>query len=246
MAIAFRLWLKPYAVVAVSAIIDQGSEMLKHVVAALLVLLSSACVSTKNMKADAAALKAGDYRTYTISNREKPSFAAMTAGKAAIGGMIGAAAMIAAGNTIVRENEVPDPAVYIGQTLSETLARNLELQPAETQGKVAKTGKPGELAKLYANSGLLIDVQTVNWSFVYFPMDWNNYRVIYSAKLRLIDTRNGKVMGEGFCSRVPEDKANAPTRDQLLADKAAVLKAELQKAAEHCVTQFQTNVLGLN
>jgi hypothetical protein len=220
--------------------------MLKYAIVVLLALLSSACVSTKNAKADIATLKAGDYRTYTVSNREKPSFSAMTAGKAAIGGLIGAAAMIAAGNNIVRENEVPDPAVYIGQMLSDTLARNLELQPAQTQGKVAKTGKPGELAKLYANSGLLIDVQTINWSFVYFPTDWNNYRVIYSAKLRLIDTRNGKLLGEGFCSSVPEDKTNAPTRDQLLADKAAVLKSELQKAAEHCVKQFHTNVLGMN
>ena len=62
-------------------------------------------------------------------------------------------------------------------------------------------------------------VRTVNWSFAYFPTDWNSYRVIYSAKLRLTDTRNRKVLAEGFCARIPEKSDSAPGYEELLADQ---------------------------
>lgn len=206
--------------------------------------LLTGCVSTKNVKVDVEALRADQPATVTVSARKKPDFAAVTAGKAAIGGLIGALAMINAGNDIVEENGVEDPANYIGAELAKSLAESLGVQPVENGGKLADSGKPGDLAKLYGNAHLLLDVQTVNWSFGYFPTDWNNYRVIYSAKLRLVDTRTGKLRAEGFCARVPEKSDGAPSRDQLLADGAALLKSELKVAADYCIGQFKANVLG--
>ena len=191
-----------------------------------------------------AGLQGGGYRTVAVSSREKPSFAAMTAGKAQFG-LLGAAAMISAGNTIVRENNVEDPAVYIGNALAARLSEKLGLQVSDNGGKVTDVTKPDQLATQYAGSDLLLDVQTVNWSFVYFPTDWNNYRVIYSAKLRLIDTRNRKLLAEGFCAHTPADAEGSPSRDQLLADKAARLKSELRIAADHCVPDFAAKVLGI-
>lgn len=220
--------------------------MIKHVfVPAMLAgaLALSGCVSTKNVKADMAQLRSAAPATVVVSARKRPDFAAMTAGKAAFG-MVGAFAMISAGNTIVEENDVEDPAGYIAAELSNRLSASLGMRSVDNGGKLAETAKPAELAKLYPGADLLLDVQTVNWSFAYFPTDWNSYRVIYSAKLRLIDTRTGKLQAEGFCARVPEYSDNAPSRDALLADRAAGLKQELKVAADHCIGEFQAKVLG--
>lgn len=207
-------------------------------------LLLVGCVSTRNVKADVEMLRSAKPATVTVSARKKPDFAAMTAGKAAFG-MIGAFAMIEAGNDIVEENGVQDPANYIGAELAKSLSESLGVQLVENGGKLAESGKPGDLARVYGNAHLLLDVQTINWSFTYFPTDWNSYRVVYSAKLRLVDTRTGKLRAEGFCARVPEKSDGAPSRDQLLADSAAGLKNELKVAADYCIGQFKSNVLGV-
>jgi hypothetical protein len=209
------------------------------------VCVLTGCVSTKNVKADLAGLQAGGVRSVATTLREKPTFMAMTAGKAAIGGLIGAAAMAASGNSIVRENEVADPATYIADQLANDLAMRLGAQKRPSSTTVTKAVKPGELATVYGEGDLLLDVQTIGWSFGYFPTDWNNYRVMYSAKLRVIDTRTRKMVAEGFCARVPEKNAEAPSHDQLLADKAARLKGELRIAADYCIDQFKANVFGV-
>ncbi|MET4693035.1 hypothetical protein [Endozoicomonas lisbonensis] len=98
------------------------------------------------------------------------------------------------------------------------------------------------VSSLYNNSDYILDIQKVNWSFVYFPTDWNNYRVIYTSKLRLIDSRRSKVIAEGFCSRIPVESDSAPSYDELLKNKAEGLKKELELAARYCIQEFKTNV----
>ena len=90
--------------------------MFRYIAAAMGVLMLSGCVSTKivPLKQDLVAdLQGGSIVT---TRRAKPDFSAMTAGKAMFG-LIGAAAMISSGNSIVAENEIEDPARYIGEKL---------------------------------------------------------------------------------------------------------------------------------
>jgi len=219
--------------------------MFKNIAAVACVLALSACASTKTLRVDTTGMQAAGYRSITVTKREKPSFIAATAGKAAIGGIIGMTAMVVAGNNIVRENAVDDPAGYIADQLATALSAKLGIEKQDNAGKLATSPKPLVLSAAYAAADLVLDVQTVNWSFGYFPSDWNNYRVNYSAKVRLVDTRSKKMVAEGFCSRIPEKSADAPSRNQLLADGAARLKSELKIAADHCISQFSSNVLGL-
>ena len=109
----------------------------------------------------------------------------------------------------------------------------------------SKTGDTSSLAKLYGDSDVLLDVQTVGWGFSYFPTDWNSYRVTYNAKARVIETRGGKLLAEASCVRVPENGPEAPSYDQLTSNGAAGLKAELKKAAEQCVVEFRSKLLGI-
>jgi hypothetical protein len=200
------------------------------------------CVSTKTNAVDHKALAAFRGATVVTTQRERPAFAAMTAGKAAFGAL-GGASMVVAGNNIIRDNDIPDPAVKISQALLTEMTSDNELHPVA--GSVTTSSMDAEkLSQEYgASAQLLLDVQTVNWSFVYFPTDWSHYRVLYRAKMRLIDTKHSKLLADGFCNSTPEKSDSSPTKEQLLDNNAAGLKQELATATAFCVQEFRTKVL---
>ena len=178
----------------------------------------------------------------TTTKREKPSFAAMTAGKAMFAA-IGALAMISEGNKIITRNDVDDPADYISGELAKAFSNMLNDMEVKTSELVVSSTKASDLSRYYSESDYVIDVQTINWSLVYFPTDWDSYKVIYSAKLRVIDTRTRTQVAEGYCSRDPEQDASSPSYDMLLADNAERLKEELMIAANYCIGEFKEKVL---
>jgi len=180
--------------------------------------------------------------TVTYTARVKPSFAAMTAGKAAFA-MIGAVAMISAGNNIISHNKVPDPA----DTIASGLAKELESDYGATLVMPpigVDEDSPSQIAaRTKGAARFVIDAQTINWSFGYFPTDWNHYRVIYVAKVRIIDIQKKTVVAEGFCKHIPDSNLNAPTYDELLADEAAGLKSRLNDIANECMQSMKAQML---
>lgn len=218
--------------------------MKKIVVLVSLFAMLSACVSTKNIKISAADIQQLNPNNIAMTIRDKPDFAAMTAGKAMFA-MLGAAAMIAAGNELVKENEVEDSALYIQAELAQALTTSYGFALSTGPAIKVDTDKPAKIAALAPTSDLVLDVETINWSFAYFPTDWNNYRVIYSVKLRLFNTKTKSMVAEGFCSRVPEEDASAPSYDELVANKAERLKQELKIAADKCIGEFKSTVLSI-
>lgn len=205
----------------------------------------SACATTETITAPPSRLAQYRGDTITTTNRGKPSFGAMTAGKAAFG-LFGAVAMIAAGNHIVHKDDVADPSIHVSRVLLGDLVRSYGLTPVSNTVK-ADSRNVQELAQQYAGvAKLLLDVQTIDWQYVYFPTNWHRYRVIYSVKLRLIDTKRAKLIAAGFCDRVPPKTPDAPTGAQLLANRGAVLKQQLTISANYCIRQFQRKVLQEN
>jgi hypothetical protein len=172
----------------------------------------------------------------------KPDFAAYTAGKAGFG-LIGAALIISAGNEIIREHAVEDPALRTGQELAVSLAARHGLRLLTADPPVAQSDDVGALLQAYGEADLILDIKTINWMFIYFPSDWDNYRILYSARLRVIDRRQKAVLAEGFCVYKPEyaDTNQAPTREALIGNNAEGLKRELLKAADYCTTFFRTS-----
>jgi len=173
----------------------------------LLVLLAlgalGGCVSTKIVPVDHQALSGLHGGTVVVSQREKPSFAANTAGKMMFGA-VGAVAAISSGNDIIRDNEVADPAAYIEQALLKDLVTDNALKGVAIQANTGSgTTDVAQLAKQYAGADLLLDIQTINWSWIYYPTSWSHYKVIYSAKIRLIDTKHSKLIADG-CRQSPQ------------------------------------------
>ncbi|RDE24056.1 hypothetical protein DV711_00145 [Motiliproteus coralliicola] len=218
--------------------------MFNKLILIIATLILAGCANTHNIPLQADAFAVNPPETLATTNREKPDFAAMTSTKGAFA-LIGAFAAISAGNELVEENQIEDPAVYIRQSLKESLQQQMSLTPIDQSELVLDSEKTEEIAKHYPAADLVLDIQTYNWSFLYFPTSWDTYHVIYSAKLRLIDTRNSKLVAEGFCIRNPEQDENSPSYAELVANSAKRLKSELQLAADHCVEEFKTKVLNI-
>lgn len=201
------------------------------------------CVSHKLVKVDLADLERSKANKITVTRHELPTFVATTAANASFG-LIGVAVAVSAGNAIVRENHVEDPADHISLHLAQALSTQLEV-PVVQGRSIKPTANAAEIAKMFPDGGLVLDVQTTNWSSVYFPTDWNNYRVIYVAKLQLFDTAKKSKVAEGLCARIPEYSADAPSYKQLLANQAADLKMRLRRSADGCIQEFADKVLGI-
>ncbi|WP_156943096.1 hypothetical protein [Pseudogulbenkiania sp. MAI-1] len=212
--------------------------------AAAVTLVLSGC-ATVNKQALSQEAKSGlQGQTITYTTRAKPDFAAMTATKGAFA-LIGAVAAISEGNSLIAKHNVPDPAGTIALGLTEALQQSHSMRFTSSSIST-KTDNASQIATdASGRSAYVIDAQTINWSFVYFPTNWTHYRVIYTAKVRLINANTKSVVAEGFCKRIPDSDVGAPTYDELLSADAAGLKKELNIAAQECINSMKTEMLSI-
>lgn len=148
-----------------------------------------------------------------------------------------------AGKRIMDENNLEDPAILVSQALLKKLKEKYSVTANANAPLVVDTEDIQKLAAKLPDLDFLIDVRTIGWFIGNFPTDWDRHKVNYSVKARLIDLKRGKVVAEGGCLRFPEKTADAPTYDELLASKAARLKAELKKHAEECAQELSNELL---
>jgi hypothetical protein len=191
---------------------------MKQIVCLMAALALGGCASVKPEQAPSEAVDALKGQPLTAVTYTRPDFSAMTYGRAAIGGLIGGAVMISEGNAVVKDNDIPDPAVAIAA------------RPAKLDDEVSLSRDAG-------HKGVLLDVETINWMFVYYPLDWTHYRIMYVGRARLIDANAGKRIAQAPCVYQSDDKT-PPTYDQMMADKAALLKNMLAAAADSCVDKM--------
>ncbi|MBL8299207.1 MAG: hypothetical protein JNN30_12790 [Rhodanobacteraceae bacterium] len=215
------------------------------VVASIIVLSIAGCVSVNKKALDSKSMASIRNQTVTYTTRKMPDFAAMTPGKAMFG-LLGAAAMVGVGNKIIAGNEIPDPADAIAAALLAELQHAHEARPVTPPVTVMRSDDVKQtVARVGEVARYVVDAQTVNWALTYFPLNFTHYRVLYTAKVRLIDVQTRAVVAEGFCKRVPESDAGAPTYDELLANQAALLKGELEAATRECVATLKREMLVL-
>ena len=211
--------------------------MKRIIVVALIASLTTGCVSIANKPAETGALDKLNGQPVVYTTRDRASFSAMTAGKAAFA-LIGAVAMLAAGAKILDENQISDPSTELGEKLAKSLEAKYNTQTAGAPIKTAD-GNIDQMAKDSSDAKFAIDVQTINWGFAYFPFDWSHYRVLYVAKARLINLETKQVVAEDGCQIYKKENENAPTYDQLMANQAALLKDMIKAATGECMAKWQ-------
>jgi hypothetical protein len=222
---------------------------MKKVIVVASAIALSGCVSMKAQQVESGATTAYAGAPLTVVTYKKPAFSAMTYGRAmlgafgAVGGAVGGLANISAGNEIIQQNEVPDPAHDIAARVAPVLAARLKTSAITTLADQDDSDEK-KLSAASGNKGLVLDIQTLNWMFLYFPLDWTHYHVMYTARARLIDASSAKVIGQVPCTYDSgDDKTPAPNYDTLLADHAAVLKAKLATAQADCIQKIESGML---
>ena len=96
-------------------------------------------------------------KSLAITKHQRPSFVAMTPGKASFA-LLGAGAMIAAGNKIVDENGISDPAILLGEQLASGLKNAFGVLPAAPDATATTLTKPNELAAVIDHKVMLLVV----------------------------------------------------------------------------------------
>jgi hypothetical protein len=205
-----------------------------------LVLAPAAEAKPKSLNTKAATAMSG--QTIAATERPLPDFAAMTATKAGLG-MAGAFMMIGYGNAVVRDNHIEDPAVAMGADLVASLATARGATAIEAKAAV-KGHSAGEIAGAAGDARYVVDVSTTYWGYMYKSADWGHYYVLYMARLQVIDTATKKVIAEGKCKWKPAKDAKLPNGEEILANQAAEVKAQLNQAREACTAEFKRDVLG--
>ena len=157
-------------------------------------------------------------------------------------GLIGAVAAFLEGNSMIQENDVQDPAIAIGQGIVDRLiaTRNATQVPSLA---VTTSDDIQTLLATYQGADILVDVKTVDWMYSYYPAKWGRYKVTHLARVRLIDSASKEVMVVTGCASEQSDDANPPTEDQLLQNKAALLKEYLSKSATSCIDRVTKDFL---
>jgi hypothetical protein len=226
--------------------------LLRYGLIVLFTLIVNGCVAVRDLPIDQSVIPTLRGKSVITVKRTMPGFSAMTADKmaagslfGAIGGAVAGASMIRSGNTLVKENNISDPAYEI----AERIARAMETKYGITYTGISKAEVADDdiskLAALYKTNSFVLDVRTVNWGFLYYPLYWTKYRVIYAARMRLIDTNSAGVVAEGGCYRLPDKIDTAPTYEELLENSANRLKSEIEDAVIDCAREFSTTYLGM-
>lgn len=218
--------------------------MKKLALAVTIATAAAGCATIQKVSIDSNSVSVMKGQTVALTTRAaKPDFAAQTAGKAAFA-VLGAVAMISAGNEIIRTNDVQDPAGDISRWLGDDLR---DIRGMQVVAPITVTsGDAEQLASAASGKArYVLDVETVNWMFGYFPTDWSHYRVMHVANARLVDVATRKVVAQGQCKHMAESNTDAPTYDELLDNRAAALKKELSVAALECASTLKKEMLAL-
>jgi hypothetical protein len=103
-----------------------------------------------------------------------------------------------------------------------------------------------KLASSYTGADYLLDIKTLGWAYIYYPTNWTHYKVLYNARMRMIDSSTQKIIAEAGCNSTEGDDNNPPSSDELLDSNASLLKAYLAKAASGCANVFAKDILKLS
>ncbi len=200
------------------------------------------CAGTQKKAVDQSILPTLKGKSIVQVQRESPTFVAMTSGKGMFA-LAGVAAAAAEGNQLVKNNQIKDPALSIGESVSAALVANYGLVDKGQSDAVLDTNDIAQIATQAEDSDYALDVATNGWSFIYDGFRFSEYIVGCSVKLRMIDVQKAKPIAEGICA-YDTKTAGKPnvSYETLLENDAAYIKQTLADASKFCSEKFLTEL----
>ncbi|NQE65238.1 hypothetical protein E1H18_1019 [Caulobacter sp. RHG1] len=163
-----------------------------------------------------------------------------------VGGLVGALIDMSDGKQIVADNDLPDPAAPMARALAFELA-DLRGAAVDDRPLNLQRMKAGEIAAEGGPARYVVGTVTASRSFMWQSLAWSRYRVYYSAALNVVDTQTREIALAEVCKWNSDKNGGpmpegAPTRNALLDDRAALLKAIFDKAGRACLAQFSASL----
>lgn len=208
----------------------------------IVVPMAAGCAAIPTQSVSDQSMVAWKGKSVAVTSRPRPSMVMMTAGKGAFG-PLGVAAGVSAGNALVKEDKIPDPASSVADDLLRIAERQYGVVPASLPPATVDTRDVAELAKAGKGADLLFDVESLGQGINYYPTDWSHYWLMSGLILRVIDVHTGAVVGEAVCRQNSQHQPNPPNKKELLANEGQVLKSMIAAQSNACRDQFADQVL---
>ena len=212
-------------------------------------LLLPSCVSTKDVPLSASDRSALRGKTVTSTKRGMPSFGVMTPGAAvtagltgAIGGAIVGSIAEANGRAQVLKHQLPIPEETITKEVMKDLVSRCGAKALPSPAGTVTSEKPEAIAAQYRPADYVLDVRTIGWGGCYYPLTFTKTFISYTAKMRLIETKTGRVIAEGYQLYHGTDKEHAPNYDGIYANGAAFLRQETKKGTDAATAKFRAQL----
>jgi len=162
-------------------------------------------------------------KTLVVTRHKIPSYTAMTAGKVTFG-LLGVGLMVAEGNKIIKENEVPDPAVLLEAQLAPAFAKHYGMQLKPASMAMIDVEKPKQIAATQTDTDYILDIRSGGWMSSYYPTEWAKYWILYSVQIQLVNAKDGTLVSNMACNATTNKHANSPSKEQMLENKAQLFK----------------------
>ena len=205
----------------------------------------TSCVSTKNVPLSADDRAAMRGKTVVPTRRDMPGFGVMkpeTMVMASLGGAIGGAIAggiaDAQGKAQVAKHRLPIPDETISTQVMKNLVAKTGARPLPIPASKVADEKPAAIAAQYQPADYVLDIRTTGWMGMYYPMTFTKYFITYAAQMRLIETKSGRIVAQGFGSYQGKDKEKAPNFSGIYANDAAFLRAETRKGTDIAIHTF--------
>ena len=159
--------------------------------------------------------------------------------------MVGALAAIAAGHSIVVDNEIQDPSGDMAREIASAYAAAHGARVADgpvLDGHLWAAAKAESLAEKSTDARYVVDVEPPGMTLIYFTFDWTHFDLIFGTRARIIDTSNNRVISQARCFMRTEKSPDLLGHQQLLADRAAALKLLIIRKSEACVAKMKADL----
>ena len=152
-----------------------------------------------------------------------------------IGGAVAGVRADVEGKELMAKHNVEDLSVQLANKLSDELKATLPNLKRAPEAPVSQ--EVDDLTK----AGLrpfVLDVRSAG-QIIYYAFNWARYRFLYNARVRLVDTEQGRVLWQGTCRlRGADDPAQSPTLDDLEAADGVAYRRLMTEAISACATDL--------
>lgn len=183
-------------------------------------------------------------KTVVVTARPQARFMSYSRVKMAFS-FLGIAAAAVQGKQIIERNGIENPAPRLAKALFEAGRDRYGVASAQLEPLSLDSDDAVVVARAGHGADLVFDVQQTGGSLEPLLTTASGYFVTSELRFRVIDVASGHVLGDATCVRTTQLDPDLPTRDELLADRAARLKTILGVQRDFCLEYFRVQVLRL-